>query len=232
MPRVTRTIGHNGTATDPGAARPDDLPIVAEVLNSDEFRCAIDQLAIQLGRDNAAVQAEAANYLREMGATHSPAVVRAWHRLSAWLVRGYEIVTKDAELAELRRLDDQHTLIFLISHRSYLDEFALPPRLVSAGIAPCVGMAGANLEIVHVRRASEDMPVYRMALRALVGRMVTTGHNWSGRSRVAVLAPKNCVRPDTGCCATSPTPLLAGIHGRAYGRHTRGAHRPGQRRPP
>ena len=206
MPRLARKVGRNRTPPDPGAVRPDDLPIVADVLSSDEFSRAIDQLAVQLRRDSTAVRAEAAGYLREMGASHNPTVLRAWHRFSAWLVRGYEIVTKDEELARLRKLDDRHTLIFLISHRSYLDEFALPPRLLGAGIAPCFGMAGANLDffplgtlarrngIVHVRRASGDTPVYRMALRALVGRMVTTGHNlvWSiegGRSRTGKLRP-------------------------------------------
>jgi glycerol-3-phosphate O-acyltransferase len=206
MPRLKRKVGRNWTPPDPGGARPDDLPIVANVLNSNQFSRAIDQLAVQLRRDSTAVRAEAAEYLREMGATHNPTVLRAWHRFSAWLVRGYEIVTKDEELARLRKLDDRHTLIFLISHRSYLDEFALPPRLLEAGIAPCFGMAGANLDffplgtlarrngIVHVRRASGDTPVYRLALRALVGRMVTTGHNlvWSiegGRSRTGKLRP-------------------------------------------
>ncbi|WP_324851350.1 1-acyl-sn-glycerol-3-phosphate acyltransferase [Mycobacterium sp.] len=206
MHRLGRTANRDGAAIDPGTARPDDLPIVSEVLNSNEFNRAIEQLATQLGRDTTAVKAEAAEYLREMGATHSPRVLRAWHRVSAWLVRGYEIITKDAELAELRGLDDRHTLIFLISHRSYLDEFALPPRLLGAGIAPCFGMAGANLNffplgtlarrngIVHVRRASGDTPVYRMALRALVGHLVTSGHNlvWSiegGRSRTGKLRP-------------------------------------------
>ena len=223
MPRLARKVGRNRTPPDPGAVRPDDLPIVADVLSSDEFSRAIDQLAVQLRRDSTAVRAEAAGYLREMGASHNPTVLRAWHRFSAWLVRGYEIVTKDEELARLRKLDDRHTLIFLISHRSYLDEFALPPRLLGAGIAPCFGMAGANLDffplgtlarrngIVHVRRASGDTPVYRMALRALVGRMVTTGHNlvWSiegGRSRTGKLRPPRygLLRYVTDAIASAP----------------------------
>lgn len=187
-------------------SRSSDLPDIATLLDSDDFRTATARLARQLGRDHADVADEAAGYVREMAATHNPVIVRAWHRFAAWLVRGYDIVTNDEELAELRRLDRKHTLIFLISHRSYLDEFALPPRLVQAGISPCFGMAGANLDffplgtlarrngIVHVRRASGDMPVYRTALRAIVGRMVTGGNNlvWSiegGRTRTGKLRP-------------------------------------------
>jgi glycerol-3-phosphate O-acyltransferase len=206
MLRLLHNILRKEVVDQPDAARAGDAPIVADLLNSDEFHIATSQLATQLGRDATSVRVEAARYLREMAATHNPMVVRAWHRFSAWLVRGYDIVTKDAELAELRRLDGDHTLIFLISHRSYLDEFALPPRLVAAGITPCFGMAGANLDffplgtlarrngVVHVRRASADTPVYRMTLRAMVGRMVTTGNNlvWSiegGRSRTGKLRP-------------------------------------------
>jgi glycerol-3-phosphate O-acyltransferase len=124
-----------------------------------------------------------------MGAVHLPAVVHAWHRFAAWLVRGFEVVTDPGEMAALKELDRGHALIFLISHRSYVDQFAFPPRLVQEGISPTYGLAGANLDFfpmgplarrngfIHVRRASGDMPVYRMALRALVGRMVDDGHN-------------------------------------------------------
>ena len=80
MPRLARKVGRNRTPPDPGAVRPDDLPIVADVLSSDEFSRAIDQLAVQLRRDSTAVRAEAAGYLREMGASHNPTVLRAWHR--------------------------------------------------------------------------------------------------------------------------------------------------------
>jgi len=57
-----------------------------------------------------------------------------------------------------------------------------------------LGTLARRNRIVHVRRASSDMPVYRMAQRALVGRLVTSGHNlvWSiegGRSRTGKLRP-------------------------------------------
>lgn len=189
-----------------GEPKARDLPIVAELLNDAEFNTATDELAKQLGRTSTDVRVEAAGYLREMAATHQPMVSRHWNRFAAWLVRGYDVVTKDSDLKELRELDRDHTLIFLVSHRSYLDEFALPPRLAEAGITPCFGVAGANLDffplgtlarrngIVHVRRASGDLPVYRTALRAVVGKMVTSGNNlvWSiegGRSRTGKLRP-------------------------------------------
>jgi glycerol-3-phosphate O-acyltransferase len=203
--RRTVAAHRRGDSSD-GVAHPSDPPEVAAILESAEFHGATEALAHQLGRDHRHVGAEAAGYVREMAATHNPVVLGTWHRIAAWLVRGYEIVTAADSLDELRRLDRDNTLIFLTSHRSYLDEFALPPRLAQAGIAPCFGMAGANLDffplgtlarrngIVHVRRASGDAPVYRAALRAVVGRLVSQGNNlvWSiegGRTRTGKLRP-------------------------------------------
>ncbi|WP_428339909.1 1-acyl-sn-glycerol-3-phosphate acyltransferase [Mycobacterium sp.] len=189
-----------------GRLRPADSPEIAALIGSEEFGRATTQLATQLGRDAVDVYAEACGYIREIAATHNPAVLGAWERLSAWLTRGYKLITNDEELATLRRLDRKHTLIFLLSHRSYLDGFTLPQTLVQAGISPPFGLAGANLNFfplgtlarrngtMHVRRASSDLPVYRLALRSLVGGMVTTGRNlvWSiegGRTRTGKLRP-------------------------------------------
>ena len=176
------------------------------LLNSDGFLKATAQLASQLDRGVDDVRAEAAAYVREMAATHVPSVVRAWHALSAWMVRGFQVVIDDDDLAKLRALDRDHALIFLISHRSYLDQFSFPPRLTREGISPTFGLAGANLNFfplgtlarrngfIPVRRATGDIPVYRLALRALVGQMVATGCNlvWSiegGRTRTGKLRP-------------------------------------------
>jgi len=176
------------------------------LLNSDGFLKATAQLASQLDRGVDDVRAEAAAYVREMAATHVPSVVRAWHALSAWMVRGFQVVIDDDDLAKLRALDRDHALIFLISHRSYLDQFSFPPRLTRGGISPTFGLAGANLNFfplgtlarrngfIPVQRATGDIPVYRLALRALVGQMVATGRNlvWSiegGRTRTGKLRP-------------------------------------------
>ena len=122
------------------------------------------------------------------------------------MVRGFQVVIDDDDLAKLRALDRDHALIFLISHRSYLDQFSFPPRLTQGGIAPTFGLAGANLNFfplgtlarrngfIPVRRATGDMPAYRVALRAVVGRMVSSGRNlvWSiegGRTRTGKLRP-------------------------------------------
>jgi glycerol-3-phosphate O-acyltransferase len=189
-----------------GAAAPRSPDEAEALLESDEFLGATAQLAAQLGRDPAAVRAEAAGYVREMAATHVPSVVRTWQAMSAWMVRGFQVVIDDDDLEKLRALDRDHALVFLISHRSYLDQFSFPPRLAEAGISPMFGLGGANLNFfplgtlarrngfIPVRRATADLPAYRLALRALVGQLVAAGRNlvWSiegGRTRTGKLRP-------------------------------------------
>jgi glycerol-3-phosphate O-acyltransferase len=200
LPNRLARLLRNGSAA---RQSPDEAEAL---LDSDGFLRATAQLASQLGRGVDDVRAEAAAYVREMAATHVPSVVRAWQALSAWMVRGFQVVIDDDDLAKLRALDRDHALIFLISHRSYLDQFSFPPRLTRGGISPTFGLAGANLNFfplgtlarrngfIPVRRATGDIPVYRLALRALVGQMVATGRNlvWSiegGRTRTGKLRP-------------------------------------------
>ena len=192
------------------AARPlpraGDPPEVAELLAAPAFLDAVDELAGQLGRDRLQVRAEASEHLREMAGQHDPAVAGPWERFGRWMVRGYDVLADDDALAQLRKLNRHHPLIFLISHRSYLDEFSLLPLLVRERLTPTFPLAGANLNffplgtiarrigVVHIRRATSDVPVYRLALRSYVGRLVSEGSNlmWSiegGRSRTGKLRP-------------------------------------------
>jgi glycerol-3-phosphate O-acyltransferase len=186
--------------------RGEDRSEIGAILDSAQFDRDTAQLAAELGRDVGDVRAEAEGYVREMAVSHVPVVVRAWHALSAWMVRGYQVVVDEDDLATLRALDREHSLILLISHRSYLDQFSLPPRLLQGGISATFGLAGANLNFfplgtlarrngfIPVRRSTGDLPVYRWALRAVVGRLVSRGQNliWSiegGRSRTGKLRP-------------------------------------------
>jgi glycerol-3-phosphate O-acyltransferase len=188
------------------APLPTDTREVSQLLESDSFRASVSELAGKIDMAPAEAMTEVAGYLREMSATHNQRVSDVWQRFGGWLTRGYDILVDDDGLAELRRLDRKHALIFLISHRSYLDEFILPPVLQSGGLSPLFGMAGANLNffplgtvarrtgIIHVRRSTGDIPIYRLALRSFVGQLVANKSNlcWSiegGRTRTGKLRP-------------------------------------------
>lgn len=203
VPRtITRTVSRAAREVVPHA----DTPEVAAIRSDPAFLAEVEALADEVGRTRQDVLDEATEGLREMAARHDPRVGDAWARLGRWMLRGYDVLPDQEGLDRLRELDREHSLIFLIAHRSYLDEWAFPAALDAAGISPCFGLAGANLDffplgtvarrvgIVHVRRATTGTPVYRLALRRFVGRLVADGSNliWSiegGRSRTGKLRP-------------------------------------------
>jgi glycerol-3-phosphate O-acyltransferase len=183
-----------------------DPPMVLNILRSEQFRDQAEEAARRLGISAAAVVAEAGQHFREMAATHNQRVIDQWTRFGRWMLRGYDVLIDEEGLAALRLLDEKHSLAFLIAHRSYLDEWVVPPTLMTFGVRPPYGFAGANLDffplgtvarrtgIVHIRRATSDAPVYRFALRTFIAHLVSTQANmiWSiegGRSRTGKLRP-------------------------------------------
>jgi glycerol-3-phosphate O-acyltransferase len=183
-----------------------DAPVVLAILRSQGFRQQAGEIAQRLGLPIESVVAEVAVHLREMAATHNQRVIDWWTRFGQWMLRGYDLLIDEEGLSSLRALDEKHSLVFLIAHRSYLDEWVVPPALMTFGIRPPYGVAGANLNffplgtvarrtgIVHIRRATSDIPVYRFALRTFIAHLVSTRANliWSiegGRSRTGKLRP-------------------------------------------
>jgi glycerol-3-phosphate O-acyltransferase len=180
--------------------------VASEMLDDPDFHQQIADLASSLNRDPGAVAAEVAECLAELSATHDPRFVDPWHRLGNWMLRGYDRLLDEEGMASLRALDREHSLVFLVSHRSYLDEWAIPPALVDQGVHQPFGFAGANLDffplgpvarrtgMVHIRRSTNDQPIYKFALRAFMRHLVSTNANliWSiegGRTRTGKLRP-------------------------------------------
>src|SRR5690349_15849233 len=110
-------------------SRSSDTPEVAQLLADDGFGGRLAELAGSLGRDPATVTAEAAGYLREMGAMHSARAMGAWSRFTTWMFRAHELIVDEEAARRLKRLDRTYSLLFLFSHRSYLDGAAVPVAL-------------------------------------------------------------------------------------------------------
>lgn len=166
----------------------------------------VRELAERLGRSEASVREEVRAGLREIAAHHSSAPMATWRSLGRRLLRGYQTCADNTTLAELRRLDDDHTLVWLPSHRSYLDTWALPLALDAAGFPPYFVFGGANLDfwpfgdlarrtgLVFIRRNAQSDPVYRFALRKYIAHLVRehADFGWSiegGRTRTGKLRP-------------------------------------------
>lgn len=180
--------------------------LVAEQISSSaRFRRNAAELAVQLGRPDPVVVQEATDQLSTFVATQSrimddlfAGIFRVMHE-RAWTV------DVDLEsLDSLRALSKSHALIFLPSHRSYMDPLVLadvlrghnfPPNHVLGGnnlsFWP-VGAIGRRAGMIFIRRKFGDDPIYKFAMRSYLAHLLEKRFNleWyieGGRSRTGKL---------------------------------------------
>ena len=177
-----------------------------EITASSRFRQAVARLAEQLGRAEHEVVVEAAGYLDEMVASQSELAVDAWGRFGDWLSRAYTVEVDASGVERIRELNRLHPLVFLPSHRSYLDPLVLRSALLENGFPPNHTLGGINVAFwpigpvarrsgyVFIRRSFKDNPVYKLALRQYMAYLLRKRFNleWyieGGRSRTGKLRP-------------------------------------------
>ncbi|WP_416955063.1 lysophospholipid acyltransferase [Nocardioides sp. T5] len=179
---------------------------VTELLHDKRFQRAVAAAAEEQGRDEEEVWSEVKGYLHEMAAAHDDRTAQGWARMGDWFLRAYDVLVDEDDMQELRRLDRSHSLALAFSHRSYLDGMVIPNALSSRRFSPTYTFGGANLNLpiigtvasrtglIFIRRATQEIPVYRLALRSYIRQMVTNKRNlaWSiegGRTRTGKLRP-------------------------------------------
>ena len=177
-----------------------------EIAASPRFGEAVRELAERLERPYPEVRAEAASYVDEMVAGQSRLAIDIWGQFGRWLSRAYTVVVDRSRLDELRRLGERHPLVFLPSHRSYLDPLVLRSALHAQGFPPNHVLGGINVAFwpigpvarrsgyVFIRRSFRDNAVYKLALREYMGFLMRKRFNleWyieGGRSRTGKLRP-------------------------------------------
>jgi glycerol-3-phosphate O-acyltransferase len=180
--------------------------LVSEVLREKEFRDSLGAVAAAAAIPLPEALEQATTFVREMSATHSPPVIEWWEKLGRWMLRGFDVLIDEDSAAGLRELNRDHSLVFLISHKSYLDEWVVPPNIARLGMKTPFGLAGSNLDffplgtvarrtgIIHIRRVTGDLPIYKLSLRTFMAHLVRKHENliWSiegGRSRTGKLRP-------------------------------------------
>ncbi len=179
------------------------------ILARPSFRGGIERLARTLGRDPAKVSKDAARYLREIAATHSPFVIDIAAQLIRRLTRrGYgDVIAYDPDdLARVKALGQQHPVVFLPSHKSNLDHLVLQRVLHENGHAPNHTAGGINMNffplgpivrrsgVFFIRRTFKDNPVYKFTLSSYVDYLIEKRFSleWyieGGRSRSGKLLP-------------------------------------------
>ncbi len=192
-------------ATAGGADR-DPETVVAEILAGPEFQAGLDRLTAETGRSRAELERESRGALAEMVAVQTQLALEAVDRLAHFALRAYDIEVDSDSLEALLALNRRHALVFLPSHKSYLDPFILRGAIGAAGL-PCNHiLGGVNVSfwpmgpvlrrsgVVFIRRTIKDDAVYKLALRSYLGYLVERRYNleWyleGGRSRTGKLRP-------------------------------------------
>jgi glycerol-3-phosphate O-acyltransferase len=177
-----------------------------DIWASARFKAMVERLARELERDVADVAQEASAALDEMVASQSRLAIDAWDHFGRWVSRAYTVDVDTSRMDELRRLNRSRALVFLPSHRSYMDTLVLRPVLHRHGFPPNHVLGGANLDFwpigpvsrrngyVFIRRSMKDARVYKAVLREYLGYLLRKRFNleWyieGGRTRTGKLRP-------------------------------------------
>ena len=195
---LPRSVGDRLPAAPP--------PEVTELLHDKRFQRAVAAQADEQGRPEEEVWQEVTGYLHEMCAAHDDRASQGWARMGEWFLRAYDVLVDEDQVQQLRKVDRTHSLALAFSHRSYLDGMVIPNVLRARRFSPTYTFGGANLNLpvigsvasrtglIFIRRATQEIPVYRLALRSYIRRLVTNKRNlaWSiegGRTRTGKLRP-------------------------------------------
>ncbi len=177
-----------------------------EILDDRRFTDGAAALADRLGLDRQEVLERAREGLGEMVASQSRAAIDVWERFGNFLARAHRIDVDDERVRELRELGRKHSLVFLPSHRSYLDPLVLRPALLRHGLPPNHVLGGLNVSFwpigpvtrrssyVFIRRKMRGDDVYKWTLTQYLAYLVRKRFNleWyieGGRSRTGKLRP-------------------------------------------
>ncbi|WP_405167429.1 glycerol-3-phosphate 1-O-acyltransferase [Nocardia sp. NBC_01499] len=181
--------------------------VAEEILDSPDFVRRLELIADQIGASPHEVYRRAEKALNELVAAQSRLVsdlftqaMRPIHA-STW-----KVDSDDSGLAGLRDLNRRFPLVFLPSHRSYVDAFVLGDVLARNDFPPNHVIGGANLSFwpmgpiarrtgtVFIRRSFGDDEVYKAVVEEYFAYLLAKRFNleWyfeGGRSRTGKLRP-------------------------------------------
>ncbi|RVW02682.1 glycerol-3-phosphate 1-O-acyltransferase [Rhodococcus xishaensis] len=180
--------------------------VVEEITDTSRFTAGVKQLAAKLNLTAAEVERHARADLDEMVAAQSRRAIALWDQLGRFFSRAYRLDVDTTRFEELRELNREHSLVFLPSHRSYLDPLVLRPALLMNDLPLNHVMGGLNVSFwpvgpiskrsgtVFIRRKFGGDEIYKWTLREYMRFLLNKRFNleWyieGGRSRTGKLRP-------------------------------------------
>ncbi|HEX4719695.1 MAG TPA: glycerol-3-phosphate 1-O-acyltransferase [Thermoleophilaceae bacterium] len=180
--------------------------VAEEIGQSGRFAAVVEDTARQLGEPASRVREKATAALDEMVASQSRLAVDAWDQFTGWMARAYTLDVDERGLDRVRELGRDGALVFLPSHRSYLDPMVLRHALADHGFPPNHILGGINVAVwpigpiarrsgmIFIKRSFRDAPVHKAVLREYIAYLLRKRFSleWyieGGRSRTGKLRP-------------------------------------------
>ena len=179
--------------------------VVEEISSRAEFRGRLVRIAEETGISEKEAIERAHEALDELVAVQSRAAVDLFQALMDPLHSStWNVIADESGLDRLRELNKKHALVFLPSHRSYVDTLVLGDVLARNDFPRNHVMGGANLRIwpfadiarraglVFIRRSFGDDLIYKAVVEEYFGYLLSKRFNleWyfeGGRSRTGKL---------------------------------------------
>lgn len=181
--------------------------VAEEILDSPEFLRRLEFIADQLGTSPHEVYRRAEKALRELVAAQSRLVTDLFTQAMRPIhASTWKVDSDDTGLDGLRALNRSYPLVFLPSHRSYVDALVLGDVLARNDFPPNHVIGGANLSFwpmgpiarrtgtVFIRRSFGDDEVYKAVVEEYFAYLLAKRFNmeWyfeGGRTRTGKLRP-------------------------------------------
>lgn len=183
--------------------------VVDSVLEKPRFISDLKRAATASGMQYLEARQVAQDCLREMAADHSTLVLDMMVGVSRFLYRrGFDaqIDYLAADFTRVRELSQHHTVVFLMTHKSYLDgcvmaslvyELDLPPLHLFGGMNmnfPGAGGFARRAGTIFIRRSFGEDHIYKLVMRHYIEYLIDKRFplNWAfegTRSRTGKLMP-------------------------------------------
>ncbi|MEO0776997.1 MAG: HAD-IB family hydrolase [Bacteroidota bacterium] len=157
------------------------------LLHDLKFQKKLTEIAEQTGKSYERVIEAARGYLEELYTIHQPIANLIGAQGAQYILsRGYKktIDINPAEIKKITRLSRDHSIAFVMTHKTYIDMFVLAVVLVRHGLPIPYTFAGINMSfmglgqfgrqtgVIFIRRSFRENLVYKACLRHFIASLV------------------------------------------------------------